>query len=444
MFTKSFGGVGINEAESYFLICKADAGLDSSAVLNISLPSLLHPFGVEAIHLIRRYPDNSAKALFRLTVVTHENIDDVISLFELSGLFDFIERDFVSSGASIAEEIAFVPDDPFVHKQWYINNDGSFPNGLAKAGADIQLHKAWAIETGSEEVTVAILDSGIKPDHPEFADRIWKNKAEANDGADTDNNTYVDDLNGWNFVDNNNLIRDDNGHGTHVSSVIGSNGNNAIGFAGIDWKCKLMICKVLDRNLNGFYSDWIEAIYYATDMQADVINMSFGGVEKSKALEEAVNYAFERNVMLVSSMQNDNEEIPYYPAAYSNVIAVGASNPDDTRSTSFINTIPGGSNYGNHIDVIAPGNYIYGLGLRNNYYANVYGGTSLATPVVSGILSLLFAHFPDLTNAQIYAKLMKSCDDEVGKPTEDVPGWDKYHALAGLMLFVHFQKQILT
>jgi len=343
-----------------------------------------------------------------------------------TGVFEYVEFDALITGAAEMRE-SLTPNDNFLFRQWYVYNDGTFPNGLATSGADMDLLNAWSITTGSADVLVAFLDSGISLDQNEFEDRIWQNEAEQVDGTDADNNGYIDDFQGWNFVDNNNDVADDNGHGTIVTGVVGANGNNGIGYAGIDWHCKLMICKVLDSDLSGFYSDWIEGIYYAVNNGARIINMSFGGASYSQALQEAVDYAHSRNVTLVSSMQNDNAETKYYPAAFSKVIAVGASDPDDHRSTSFVSNTTQGSNFGNHIDVIAPGNYIHGLSLSNNVYTKVIGGTSLASPMVTGIAALLLADNPEYSNEEIYARITGGSQDEVGNPVEDTPGWDKYY-----------------
>ncbi len=355
------------------------------------------------------------------------NIRELISMYEASGFFEFVEPNYRGYAAG-TEKFTISPDDQFISRQWYVDNDGSFTQTEAKAGADIDLNMAWEVNTGSPEIIVAFLDSGLKMDHPEFEGRLWQNSEETMDIRDNDGNGKVDDIHGWNFIDNSGILHDDQGHGTHVTGIFGANGNNGIGFAGVDWNAKLMICKVIDQDLSGLYSWWIEAIYYAVDHGANVINMSLGGKVNSRALEEAIEYASRQGVIMISSMQNDNTDEKYYPAAYEQVIAVGATDPNDKRSTSFLNRPSTGSNFGDHIDVVAPGNYVFGINYRSNTIFNALrGGTSLATPMVTGIASLLLAEYPDYTPYQVKEAIVKSSEDLVGDPTEDLLGWDKYY-----------------
>lgn len=352
---------------------------------------------------------------------------ETIMAFMSTGLVEYAEPDYQGIAAATAAE-AIPPNDTYLNRQWYINNDGTFPRGAVKAGADLQLLDAWDIETGDSTIIIASIDSGVKTTHPELKRRIWKNANEINgNDTDDDHNGFIDDVHGWNFITNSNLITDDNRHGTHVAGVMAATANNSTGYSGIDWHCKIMVCKVLSGDLTGYYSDFIEAIHYAVDNGANIINMSLGGDAYSKAFEEAVLYAESHGVLIVASMQNDNTDKPYYPAAFDPVIAVGATDPNDTRSLNFINA-KGGSSYGQHIDVVAPGNYIYGLNnINNDNYSSLFGGTSLATPMVSGVLSLLMANQPTLTTVEVRERLFTTCDDQVGDIVEDIAGWDPYY-----------------
>ncbi len=373
--------------------------------------------------------------LFRLKFRKSSDESDLLVRLRSTSLFEFVESDHIGMGAGVWQ--TFVePNDAFVNRQWYVRNDGSFPFGSPKPGADLKLQEAWNIETGDPSIVVASLDSGVKLSHPEFEGRIWSNPGEAEKNAlDDDSNGYIDDIHGWNFIDDSNIVNDDNRHGTHVAGVLAATGNNSIGYAGIDWNCKIMVCKVLDENLSGFYSDFIEAIYYAVDNGANVINMSLGGESYSDLLREAVEYAEAQGVVVVASMQNFNSDKPYYPAAYDPVIAVGATNPDDSRSQSFINAI-GGSSFGNHIDVVAPGNFIYGLNNFNtDNYRSLFGGTSLSAPMVSGLASLLLAQNSLRTPAEIRDLIFMTSDDEVGIPEEDKEGWDPFHGFGRINIF---------
>ena len=286
----------------------------------------------------------------------------------------------------------------------------------------------WDIEQGDQSIIVAILDYGIKLDHPEFSGRLWTNPNETLNGIDDDNNGYIDDINGWDFANNDDDPTDDHGHGTNVTGIIGANSNNNLGYSGIDWNCKLMIGKILDENNSGYYSWWTDAIYYAVDNGAKVINMSVGGSGFSSSMKDAIDYAYNNGVTVVACMMNENNNTIFYPAGYQNTIAVGATNPNDERSAPFFWSTTSGSNYGNHIDVVAPGNYIYGLNYQSDTNYNFYwGGTSQAAPLVTGLSSLLLAQDTDKTPDDIRSIIRNTAEDQVGNVSEDISGFDIYY-----------------
>jgi thermitase len=353
------------------------------------------------------------------------NIHQVIDEYYKTNEIEYAEPDYVGTSGG---NQGLTPNDQYFSRQWGLNNVGTFSLSPSIRGADIEMKNAWNIEQGDSKVIVAIIDTGVKLDHPDLAGRIWQNLREnPNNGIDDDRNGYIDDVHGWDFVNNNNNPTDDHGHGTNVTGIIGANGNNLIGYAGVDWNCKLMILKALDNNNSGFFSWWAEAIYYAVDNGANVINMSLGATSYSNTLQNAVNYAINNNVTIVASMMNTNSNTVNYPAGFSNVIAVGATNPNDTRSSPFFWSSSTGSNYGNHISVVAPGNYIYGLDYESNTnYSRYWGGTSQAAPHVTGLVSLLLAQNPKRTPSQIKSIIETTAEDQVGNPNEDTPGWDRY------------------
>lgn len=313
-----------------------------------------------------------------------------------------------------------IPNDSMFFRQYGLQNLGTFNLTFSTLDSDSDLPEAWSIEQGDSNVVVAVLDGGIALAHPEFSGRIWQNYTEnPTDSIDNDLNGYVDDYQGWNFAYDTNSPADDLGHGTSVAGVIGANGNNAIGMAGVDWNCKLMICKVLDSTNFGTYADIADAIYYATNNGADVINMSFSG-GSSSAISSAVQYAWNNNVMMCAASGNGNTSVPSFPAADSLVLAVGGSNAWDVRYQF--------SNYGSHLDVVAAGDYIYVLDYANfSNYGNYSGGTSLASPFVAGIAALLKAQDTTRTNSEIYNIIRATAEDTVDVFNgEDTPGWDQY------------------
>ncbi|MCX6351508.1 MAG: S8 family peptidase [Bacteroidetes bacterium] len=354
------------------------------------------------------------------------NLQKVIDQYYRTKEVEYAEIDQIGYGGG---QKSINPNDSYYKRQWALKNDGTFTLSTAKSGADINIENAWSIEQGDSNIIVAVIDGGAKLDHAEFKKRIWKNYSEIpGNGKDDDGNGYIDDLQGWNFAYNNNDPSDDFGHGTNVAGIIGANGNNSIGYAGVDWNCKLMILKGLNKTNFGFYSWWADAIYYAVDNGARVINMSLGGTATSTTLQNAVEYALKHNVTVVVCMMNTNSNTVYYPAAFSGVIAVGSTNSDDTRSNPFFWSSSSGSNYGDYISVVAPGNYIYGLDYQSNTNYNSYwGGTSQATPLVSGLVSLLLAQDTSRGPSQIKSIIESSAIDQVGDANEDKKGWDKYY-----------------
>ena len=378
---------------------------------------------------------NSKAASNEIMLYQFKNSIDVpaaITALKKTGLFAYVEPDFIGHGAGKRQKEATIPttspNDTYYNRQWGLKNDGSFSLSSATAGADVDMELAWDITTGNANITVAILDSGVSLAHPEFSGRIWTNSSETANSSDSDNNGYTDDINGWDFVNGDNNPTDDHGHGTNVAGITLANGNNNDGYAGVDWKSKLMPLKILNDNNSGLYSWWIAAIDYAVNNGAKVINMSVGGSGFSSAMKDAVDRAHDENVVITVSMMNFNNEVPYYPAAYDATIAVGSSNPNDQRTNPFFWSTTSGSNYGNHIDVIAPGNFIYGLShTSTTNYGSYWGGTSQAAPLVAGICALMLDQRPTLTVAQIRSILRDSSEDQVGLSTEDTEGWDKYH-----------------
>jgi thermitase len=359
---------------------------------------------------------------------TDQDINQLIKLYQNSNLFEYVEPNYIGAGGGQQGLLQTTPNDTYFSRQYGLFNDGTFALSPATNDADIDMDLGWDIEQGSSSIIVAVLDAGAKLDHPEFSDRILVNSNETLNGTDDDNNGYIDDVLGWDFANNDNNPTDDHGHGTNVAGIIGANTNNNIGYSGVDWNCKLMICKILDQNNSGLYSWWTDAIYYAVDNGAKIINMSVGGTGFSSTMQTALNYAYNNGVTVIASMGNDNNNTIQYPAGYQYTIAVGSTNANDERSTPFFWSATSGSSYGGHIDVVAPGNFIYGLDYQSNTNYNSYwGGTSQATPLVTGLASLLLAQDPNRLPYDIRTIIRNTAEDQVGNMSEDIFGFDNYY-----------------
>ncbi|HOM72503.1 MAG TPA: S8 family peptidase, partial [Armatimonadota bacterium] len=338
---------------------------------------------------------------------------------------------------------AVFPDDPVFYygdefwgvPQWGLYNDVGTP------GADIHAVDAWEITTGSPDVLIAVIDTGIVPDHPDLADKIWTNPGEIPDnGIDDDNNGYVDDVNGWNFIDNDNFPLDDHyiTHGTMVAGIAAAAGNNMEGIAGVAWGCPILPCKVIASNGYGLEDDAARAVVYAVDLGAKVINMSLSG-DHTPALEAAIDYAWSKGCLCVCASGNENRSTPTYPASYTNALAVGASNEFDQRCTA-LDWGAGGSNYGSYLDVVAPGSYIvscgyflYDLGLAYEPY-DTQSGTSAAAPFVSGVAALIWSIHPEWTNAMVKHHIEHTADDitDYGVGFDIHTGWGRVNAYRAL------------
>lgn len=238
----------------------------------------------------------------------------------------------------------------------------------------------WTITEGTEDVPIAILDSGVDPNHEDLKERIAK---------------------GYNAFLDNEEFYDENGHGTHVAGITAATTNNVAGIAGVSWHNPILAVKVLDENAEGTTFEIANGIRWATDHGAKVINMSLGDSHDSKIMYEAIRYAYDHDVVLIAAAGNDNVPTPMFPAAYAEVIAVSAV--DDNREKAIF------SNYGNHIDVAAPGEHIPSTFIDNHYV--IMSGTSMAAPHVAGLAGLMRSINPELSNNDIAKIIMETADD---------------------------------
>jgi len=288
------------------------------------------------------------------------------------------------------------PNDPRFESQWHLQNTGQ-TGGIP--GADIAAPDAWDESTGDHNVVVAVLDTGVEYTHSDLVHNMWKNTGEdwnadgspGNNGIDDDSNGYADDYCGADVANKTGDPFDPYGHGTSVAGIIGAVGNNGAGVCGVAWNVRLMAVKFLDPE--GTVADEIEGISYILahkdkGVPICAVNASFGGSEYSRFEEEAFQSLEEEGIMVAAAAGNEGSELEkwraVYPASYghNNIISVTAT--DDTDQLAAF------ANYGfHHVDVAAPGENILTCNLYNTYGAS--SGTSMATPIVSGTLALLYS-----------------------------------------------------
>ncbi|MCU0424258.1 MAG: S8 family peptidase [Candidatus Kapabacteria bacterium] len=338
----------------------------------------------------------------------------------LAASLEYAEPDFIGSGGGVEVSVAanddkksallqsLIPNDSFFGSQWGLRNTGqTFGGNVGKIGADANLTPVWSMTQGSDTLILAVLDSGQPvgaATMPDFAGRLMQ---------------------GYDFVNNDSDPTDDHGHGSNVMSIATARGNNGAGIAGVDWRCRIMHVKILNSSNSGQYSWWINGIRYAVDMGAKVLNMSVGGSGRSTALEDAVKYAHSKGAIVLACTMNTNSNTTFYPAGYAETIAVGATNNRDLRAAPFCFSATSGSNYGAHLDVVAPGELIAGY-RHTDGAVTTWCGTSQATPIVSGIVSLMLSVHPRLTFTQVREILRSTAIDRIGAASEDTQGWDEY------------------
>ncbi len=305
----------------------------------------------------------------------------------------------------------YTPNDPKIGSQWAINN--------------IKLKDAWDITKGSEEVVVAIVDSGTDWKHVDLSDNIWINPGEIPDNnIDDDKNGKIDDVRGWDFVGNigmseigsgqwkedndprNTGTTSNNTHGTHVAGCAAATTDNKTGIAAPGFKAKILPVKcATDQHIRGIYRGY-EGITYAANLGADIINCSWSGPGYSPAEQDVINNAVAKGSVVIVAAGNDGSLIDnggHFPAAYNNVVCVGASRSNNRRA-SF-------SNWGILTSVYAPGASILST-MPNNKYSS-QSGTSMASPVTAGVAALVKAVHPDWTPKQIAHQIRSTSDDVV-------------------------------
>src|SRR5215213_2888602 len=383
----------------------------------------------------------SEETIERLTALRHDRVEDRIENVDGLEAIDDLDNADAATVASEYSQLAEVeyaepnfdieldetmrvlepvlPRDPQFNDQWALANSGQRGG---KQGADISATLAWATTTGTDKVVVAVLDSGVDYTHEDLIQNMWLRPASMAPYQDKELGT-IDDEHGYNAIDNASDPMDQNGHGTHCAGIIGAEGENNIGIAGVNWKVQIMPLKFMNAGGFGTTKDAIEAINYVIDrkkagVNVRVISASWGSTQRSRALGDVIRKAYENDILFVAASGNantNNDRNPHFPSSYDvpNVVSVAALDRHD-QLASF-------SNYGvKSVAIAAPGVDILSTWLGNAYEEK--SGTSMATPVVAGVAALVVAEQPRMSVDDLKKKLLASTDPIVALKGKTVTG----------------------
>ncbi|MBI3509727.1 MAG: S8 family serine peptidase [Bacteroidetes bacterium] len=306
---------------------------------------------------------------------------DVSNVMNIIGDLDKT-NDVVYSERVPLDEECLVPNDPSYSSEWHL--------GVINAAT------AWNSFSSGSTIKIAIVDNAVDRTHVDLSANIWVNPGEnPTNGIDDDGNGYIDDVNGFDVADNDNNPNPPNAtfdHGTHCAGIASARTNNSTGIASIGYSCKIIAVKATANSASpSSVTNGYDGVVYAVAAGADVISMSWGSASSSATAQNIITWASNQGCVLVAAAGNNNSSSIFYPAGYTECIAVAASNSNDTKA-SF-------SNYGNWVDITAPGNNIYST-LPGNAYGNM-SGTSMACPMVAGLCGLMLSLNPGLTPTDI-------------------------------------------
>lgn len=394
----------------------------------------------EAEVLVRFKPGVSLEEIRQIAMRSNDRVDDEIEsvngLVAIDDLDDADAESVASQYAAMSDQVLYaepnfeinldpqpntasaqelftpdpgtkIPNDPQFDNQWALNNLGA--DG-GKKRADIDALKAWGISQGSDKIVVAVLDTGVDYTHKDLVSNMWLRPDSLPPYSDDELGT-IDDLHGFDADADIADPMDDNGHGTHCAGVIGAEGDNNEGIAGINWHVRIMPLKFLGRGGFGSTAKAIEAINYAIDRKSKGVNIriisaSWGSTQNSKALKDAIKAAGDAGILFVAAAGNngtDNDRRPHYPSNYDlpNVISVAALDRAD-QLASF-------SNFGvKTVHIAAPGKDIISTWLNDDYRGA--SGTSMATPHVAGVAALILSKSPKMSVEKLREKLLSSVD----------------------------------
>lgn len=347
-------------------------------------------------------------------ITTPAGLDEFAAIRMWNGEPDL---DFAEPVYMCYDDALHAPNDPFFSQQWFHDNPGT---GAWLETADVQAEQAWDLEKGSRDVLVVIVDTGLDLAHEDLASQVIPR-----DGDD------------WDFSSASDVPNDTGDHGTACAGLAVAIQDNSIGVSGICPDCSLMPLKV---NLStGQNANRADAINYAASRRPDFDGLVISNSWRMSSgdmtgVQAAVQNAWNAGCVILASSGNGDGPVVNYPARYPEVIAVGATSPCDERKNTA--SCDGenwwGSDYGDDQEVMAPGVLMYttdrtgGVGYTSGNYIPNFNGTSSACPLTAGIAALAWSANPELTNADIREILQVTADDEVGPPSEDTPGWDRY------------------
>jgi len=419
------------------LLNSADTSSSESRSVAIKVKPAVNTSGEPEV-LVRFKPGASLEDIRRIAETKNDTVEDEIESVpglvaiddndnadaeataeeysELEGIVEYAQPNYQislddPSAATLADALyrspTGQPNDPQFGQQWALNNLGQ--DG-GKERADIDALKAWLKTRGSDKVVVAVLDTGVDYTHSDLITNMWIRPDSVPEYVD-DELGSIDDIHGFDADANAGDPMDDNGHGTHCAGIIGAEGDNGVGIAGINWNVKIMPLKFLGRGGFGSTKNAIESINYAIDRKKHgvnirVINASWGSTQYSRALEDAIRAAGDEGILFVAAAGNsssDNDKRAHYPSNYNlpNVISVAALDRTDTLA-SF-------SNFGaKTVHIAAPGRDILSTWLGDVY--RDASGTSMAAPQVSGVAALILASESRISVGKLRERILSSVD----------------------------------